>query len=43
VIRAASRGELLRELPVFGCAVSQSLQRMLDPLGLKYGFESGGT
>ena len=24
------------ELPLFGCAVSRSLQALLDPLGLKY-------
>ena len=24
------------ELPAFGCAVSRSLQDLLDPLGIKY-------
>jgi len=28
------------ELPVLGCAVSRGLQRMLDPLALKYGEDS---
>ena len=27
------------ELPLFGCAVSRSLQTLLDPLGIKYGAE----
>ena len=31
------RGELpVAELPLFGCAVSRSLQALLDPLGIKY-------
>lgn len=29
-------GALARVLPVLGCAVSQELQRVLDPLGIKY-------
>jgi hypothetical protein len=27
------------ELPLFGCAVSQSLRKIIDPLGIKYGRE----
>jgi hypothetical protein len=30
------RGGLARVLPVLGCAVSQELQRILDPIGIKY-------
>jgi hypothetical protein len=36
LIRAAMRGSVLENIPVFGCAVSRSLQRLLDPFGLKY-------
>jgi hypothetical protein len=28
------------ELPLFGCAVSRSLQAMLDPLGIRYRAEN---
>jgi hypothetical protein len=30
-------GGAAAELPLFGCAVSRSLQTLIDPLGLKYG------
>ena len=30
----------VQELPLFGCAVSQRLQELLDPLGIKYSQES---
>ncbi|MDD9947196.1 MAG: hypothetical protein OXU20_39520 [Myxococcales bacterium] len=37
VILEALRGQtLMDELPAFGCAVSRSLQDLLDPLGVKY-------
>jgi len=35
IVRALMRGQGASELPLFGCAVSRSLQMMLDPLGLK--------
>jgi hypothetical protein len=36
IIQALQREEKTAELPLFGCAVSQSLQKLLDPLNLKY-------
>lgn len=35
IVRALMQGDRAAELPLFGCAVSRSLQIMLDPLGLK--------
>lgn len=35
--RAQAAGRPLAALPLFGCAVSQSLQDALDPMGIKYG------
>jgi hypothetical protein len=37
LIVAARDGRTERTLPLFGCAVSRELQKLLDPLGLKYG------
>ena len=36
LIDAAIAGTRSQELPLLGCAVSRALQRMLDPLALKY-------
>jgi len=36
IIRGLEHGARATRLPVFGCAVSRSLQKLLDPLGLKY-------
>lgn len=36
LIDAALTGKSSSELPLLGCAVSRALQRMLDPLALKY-------
>ena len=36
IVRALARGTEVKPLPLFGCAVSQELQKQLDPLGLKY-------
>jgi len=36
IVDAALRGVSTSPLPLFGCAVSEKLQRALDPLGLKY-------
>jgi hypothetical protein len=35
-------GQATTELPLLGCAVSRALQRLLDPLGLKYPWERWG-
>lgn len=35
ILRALREGERASEFPLFGCAVSRSLARVLDPLGLK--------
>jgi len=37
IIAAARQAAPPPALPLFGCAVSKRLQRLLDPLGLKYG------
>ena len=37
IIAAAMAADPPPAVPLFGCAVSKRLQRMLDPLGLKYG------
>jgi hypothetical protein len=37
IARDVARGVPTVLLPLFGCAVSEQLQRLLDPLGLKYG------
>jgi hypothetical protein len=36
IIDAARMGQDIDALPVLGCAVSASLQKLMDPLGLKY-------
>jgi hypothetical protein len=36
IVRALTRGTEVKALPLFGCAVSQELQKRLDPFGLKY-------
>ncbi len=36
IIQSLQEREQVGELPLFGCAVSQRLQDMLDPIGLKY-------
>lgn len=43
IVRALTRGTEVEALPLFGCAVSQELQKRLDPLGLKYPVASGST
>ena len=35
IITELRAGHDQRELPLFGCAVSRSLQQLLDPLGLR--------
>jgi hypothetical protein len=37
ILARLERGESPAFLPLFGCAVSERLQRLLDPMGLKYG------
>lgn len=36
IIRGLMQDQPRAELPLFGCAVSRSLQRLLDPFSLKY-------
>jgi len=36
IIENALSGQRLSSMPLFGCAVSESLQELLDPFGLKY-------
>lgn len=36
IVQAALRNEAQTELPIFGCATARSLQKLLDPFGLKY-------
>jgi hypothetical protein len=36
ILAALTRGTEVKERPLFGCAVSQELQKRLDPLGFKY-------
>jgi hypothetical protein len=36
IVAGLRRGDSSAELPLFGCAVSRSLQELLDPLGLRY-------
>lgn len=36
ILRRVKGGEVAESLPSFGCAFSQQLQRLSDPLGLKY-------
>jgi hypothetical protein len=36
ILSRLRRQEHVAELPLFGCAVSRSLQALLDPLGIKY-------
>lgn len=43
IIRDLVNGGARRELPLFGCAVSQKLQALLDPLGLKYSRSEGSN
>jgi hypothetical protein len=38
---AVSAGKSYRPLPAFGCAVSERVQRAIDPLGLKYPLYKG--
>jgi len=35
IVRALQRNDTPGELPLFGCAVSRSLQELMDPLGIK--------
>jgi hypothetical protein len=37
IVARLERGDSPAFLPLFGCAVSERLQRLLDPMGLKYG------
>jgi hypothetical protein len=37
IITGVLAGEDAQELPLFGCAVSRALQKLLDPFGLQYG------
>lgn len=43
IIDSVISGRDASELPLFGCAVSRRLQRLLDPLGLQYRANDGGT
>jgi hypothetical protein len=43
VIQEAMHGASVAAVPVFGCAVTRQLQRLLDPFGLKYSSVEGGT
>lgn len=43
IIRDLVTGGSSRELPLFGCAVSQKLQALLDPLGLEYSRSEGSA
>jgi hypothetical protein len=36
ILETALRNERQAELPIVGCAVSRSLQKLVDPFGLKY-------
>lgn len=36
VLETLARGDEIESLPVFGCAVSNDLKRLTDPLGIKY-------
>ena len=36
IISAAVKGTAYQKLPVFGCAVSNELKSLVDPLGIKY-------
>jgi hypothetical protein len=36
IMERLTRHQSVSELPLFGCAVSRSLQALLDPLGIKY-------
>jgi hypothetical protein len=40
ILTALTGGQGVRELPLFGCAVSRALQRLFDPLRLKATLES---
>lgn len=37
ILTRTRSGEAVAPFPLFGCAVSQALQRQMDPLNLKYG------
>lgn len=41
--KAVSAGNSYRSLPAFGCAVSERVQRAIDPLGLKYSLFKGNS
>ena len=43
IIDGVLAGDEASELPLFGCAVSRSLQKLMDPLGLKFSAESGAV
>jgi hypothetical protein len=43
IIDRVLKGDFAEELPVFGCAVTRRLQKLLDPLGLQYGANIGET
>jgi hypothetical protein len=43
VIRDLIAGQKRRELPLFGCAVSEKLQALLDPLGIRYSRSEEGV
>ena len=36
IIASVKGGKVASELPIFGCAVSQRIKSLIDPLGLKY-------
>jgi hypothetical protein len=40
ILRRLSRGAAVSALPLFGCAVSRSLQQLIDPWRIKYGDSS---
>jgi hypothetical protein len=42
ILAALTGGQGVRELPLFGCAVSRALQRLMDPLRLTTRFGSEG-
>ena len=39
--KKVTNGQKVKELPIFGCAVSKEIKKILDPLGFKYGEENG--
>lgn len=36
ILESVVRGVAMHELPLYGCGVSQDLQSLLDPIGIKY-------